>query len=116
MTFRNIESLGQSTEILGLIAKRQQLIGANIANVDTPGYTRKTLDFSQYLGNAAGAMETKLSKEMGASAVVSENTGEKVNVADELIDLQNNSLLYTVATRRVSSVISEMKTVLNVGK
>ena len=38
------------------------------------------------------------------------------DIAEELTEMQKNSLLYTMATRRMSNIITEMKTVINVGK
>ena len=42
-------------------------------------------------------------------------TNEKIDAANELSEIQKNSLLYTVATRRITSLITEMKTVINMG-
>lgn len=114
--FNPIQSFGKSAQILNLVAKRQKLLTTNVANVDTPGYVRQDINFASYLGNANGPMETKLSLEMGASAVVSQETGEGVNVPDELVCMQENSLLYTMATRRMSNIITMMKSALNVGR
>ena len=35
--------------MLDLAAQRQRALGMNIANVDTPGYVRKDIDFADYL-------------------------------------------------------------------
>ena len=40
----------------------------------------------------------------------------EINPADELTAMQKNSILYTMATRRMSNIITQMKTVINVGK
>ena len=37
-------------------------------------------------------------------------------LSEELAEMQKNSLMYTMATRRMSNIITEMKTVINVGK
>ena len=116
VAFNPVDSFGRTSQVLNLVAKRQKLLTQNIANVDTPGYVRQDLDFATCLGNASGPLETRLSKEMGTTSVVQQGTAEGVNVADELIGMQENSLIYTMATRRMSNVISMMKTVLNVGK
>ena len=42
--------------------------------------------------------------------------GEPLDQADELLKMQENSILYSMATRRMSNIITEMKTVVNVGK
>ena len=116
MTFSSIDPMNNTGEILDLIAKKQKVIGENLANIDTPGYVRKDINFGQYLGNGTSPLETKLSSKLGPSPVGEEEVGGEVNPANELMALQKNALLYTMATRRMSSIITEMKTVINVGK
>lgn len=116
VSFNPVDSFARTSQILGLAAKRQKLLTENVANVDTPNYVRQDIDFASYLGNANGPMETKLSREMGSTKIVTQDAGVGVNVADELIGMQENSLIYTMATRRMSNVINMMKTVVNVGK
>ena len=101
--------------ILDLIAQKQQVLSANLANMDTPGYIRKDLDFSQYLGTMNSPLETQLSQKLGASGVIQDQQGG-VNPVNELVEMQKMSVLYSVAARRMSSIISEMKTIVNVGK
>jgi len=103
--------------ILDLIATKQKALGENLANIDTPGYTRKDVNFGQYLNSGSGnALENKLTAKFGSSPILEQDTGEVVNPANELMEMQKNSLLYTMATRRMSNIITEMKTVINVGK
>ncbi len=105
--------------MLNLIAAKQKVLGENLANIDTPGYTRKDVNFGEYLSNNGNSLETKLSAKFGSSnseLIRSNDTGEAVNPANELMEMQKNSLLYTMATRRMSSIITEMRTVINVGK
>ena len=101
--------------ILDLVAQRQRALGMNIANVDTPGYVRKDIDFADYLGSMGSRLETDLSARLGPSGVI-EKQEEGVNVAQELAQMQENSILYAMATREMSSIITQMKTVINVGK
>jgi len=102
--------------MLDLIAQRQRAIGSNIANVDTPNYVRKDINFQNYLGTMNSPLETKLSAMLGPSCIMEDQEHEKIDIANELNAMQQNSLLYTMATRRMSSIITEMKTVINVGK
>ena len=60
-------------------------------------------------------LETDLSARLGPSGVI-EKQEEGVNVAQELAQMQENSILYAMATREMSSIITQMKTVINVGK
>lgn len=114
--FTSIDSSNNINLMLDLIAQRQRAIGSNLANIDTPNYVRKDIDFGTYLGTMNSPLETKLSTILGPSGVIEDRVNEKIDVANELNAMQQNSLLYTMATRRMSSIITEMKTVINVGK
>lgn len=116
MTFTPINSMNQTNLILDLISSKQKAIGSNLANMDTPGYVRKDVDFSQYLGSMNSPLETEMSTKMGASGVVEQRSYEEINPANELMELQKNSLLYSMATRRMSNIVTQMRTVINVGK
>ncbi len=116
MTFTSIDSMSKTNLMLDLISQRQRALGSNVANVDTPGYVRRDIDFSQYLGSMNSPLETKLSTKLGPSGVIEDRRKQDVDIAEELTEMQKNSILYTMATRRMSNIITEMKTVINVGK
>ena len=114
--FTPLDHMGKVGLMMDLITQRQVALGSNRANMDTPGYVRRDVDFSEYLGSMNSPLETKLSERLGASAVISQRTYEEIRPDKELMELQQNALLYTMATRRMSNIITEMKTVINVGK
>ncbi len=114
--FTALDNMGKVGLMMDLITQRQVALGSNLANMDTPGYVRRDVNFSEYLGTMNSPLETKLSEKLGASAVISERTYEEIRPDKEFMELQNNALLYTMATRRMSNIITEMKTVINVGK
>ncbi len=116
MTFTSLDAMGKTTLMLDLISQRQRALGSNIANVDTPGYVRKDIDFSQYLGSMNSPIETKLSTALGPSGVIEDRQKQEIDIAEELSEVQRNSLMYTMATRRMSNIITQMKTAINVGK
>lgn len=111
-----IDSMGKVSLMLDLISQKQRALGSNIANVDTPGYIRQDVDFGQYLNTMNSPLETQLSEKLGPSAIAECRNEEPVNSADELLKIQENSILYSMATRRMSNIITAMKTVVNVGK
>ena len=51
MSYTSLDPMNRASLMLDLISQRQRVLGSNIANVDTPGYVRKDIDFSTYLGN-----------------------------------------------------------------
>jgi len=114
MSYASLDSIGKTSLALSLISQKQRSLSANIANVDTPGYVRRDLDFASYLGT--GALETKLAQRMGPCPVFPDYEQEEINPANELTQMQRNSILYSMASRRMSNIISQMKTVINVGK
>lgn len=117
MNFNPLDSIAQTSVMMDMIAQKQKVLSTNLANMDTPGYNRKDVDFAQLLGTAGTSpLETKLSSKLGTSGMIEAQTGQPVKAADELIAMQNNSILYSIAARRISTAISSMRTVLSVGK
>lgn len=110
------DSLGKVNLMLDLVSQRQRALSANLANIDTPGYVRKDISFGQYLGTMNSPLETELSTKLGASAVIQDQEQGPIDPARELTEMQKNSLLYAVAARQMSTIVNEMKTVINVGK
>lgn len=114
--FTSLDNMGKVSLMMDLITQRQRALGSNLANVDTPGYVRRDINFSDYLGSMNSPLETKLSEKLGPSGVIEQKTYEEIDPANELMQIQQNSILYSMATRRMSNIITEMKTVINVGK
>ena len=108
--------MGKVSLMLDLISQKQRALGSNIANVDTPGYIRQDVDFGQYLSTMNRPLETRLSEKLGPSAITEDRYEEPVNPANELLKIQENAILYSMATRRMSNIITAMKTAINVGK
>ena len=116
MSFTSLDPMGKANLMMDLISQRQRALGSNIANMDTPGYVRRDIDFSQYLGSMNSPLETKLSTQLGPSGILEDRQRSEIDVAEEFAEMQKNALLYSMATRRMSNVINQMKTVINVGK
>lgn len=110
-----MNSISRTLGALDLIAEKHKALTSNLANMDTPNYRRKDISFAQYLGTASSPLETALSAKMGPSPVTVQTSNERIDAANELSEIQKNSLLYTVAARRMTSLITEMKTVINMG-
>ncbi len=114
--FTSLDNMGKVTLMMDLISQRQRALGANLANIDTPGYVRRDINFGDYLNSMNSPLETKLSEALGPSGVIEERHYEEIDPAQELMKIQQNSILYTMATRRMTNIVTEMKTVINVGK
>jgi len=109
MSIRSLDPMQSTGSILDLISKKQKLIGENLANLDTPGYHRKDIDFGKYMADNSSTLEAGITEKFGTSPVFEQSSQDLINPADELMELQKNSLLYTMATRRMSCIAPSAK-------
>lgn len=107
--------IDRSALILDVLSKKQEAISTNIANVNTPNYVRRDVNFGQVLGSLNSPVETKLSEKLGPSPF-DQTQGGKVNVTSELIEMQKNLLFYSVASRRITTVVNELKSISQLGR
>lgn len=108
-------AFGDSSKVLNLLSAKQQMISENLANMNTPGYKKKDINFSQYLAGNGSSLETKLSQKLGPSPMMTE-TGGEVSSTEELMEMQKVQVFYTVATRQMTSVIQQLKQVAQAGR
>ena len=108
--------MNNSQKMLGLISQRQEALADNIANMHTIGYKRRDVDFSQYLNTGEiSKFEAKIIDKYGPSPVMSTHSqGGTKPPEEELSLMQENYLLYSVASKQLSSTITEIKNALNV--
>lgn len=116
MSLVPLNLLHEPQRMLSLIAQRQEALSDNIANMHTVGYQRKDVDFSQYLNTGkASSLESRLIEQYGPTPISSSASGgENISTEDELALMQQNYILYSIATRNLSSTITQIKTALNV--
>lgn len=115
MPFHLTEELDKTNFILDLIGAKQKAVSTNLANLNTPGYVRNDVDFEQYLKSYNKPLETDLSRRMGSMSLA-RGGEQEINMTEELIAMQKNALFYTVATRRASKILEELKTVTQIGR
>lgn len=115
MGFVPFNKIDKSSMVLNLISKQQEAVSSNLANINTPGYQKQNVSFEKMLTSLEHPLETKLTKKLGQSQVFT-NDGGKVVASEEMLKMQKNFLFYTMATRRVSNIATELRTVINVGK
>ena len=112
------------------LARRQQVISGNLANVDTPGYRASTVDFETALQRAEGA-DGRLRLEVtraGHLAAPNSNSldavqlvartggstradGNNVNVDQELMELSATGIEYQALTQLVSKKMLLLKSI-----
>jgi flagellar basal-body rod protein FlgB len=123
---KTIKALNASIQMRQL---RQNVINANIANSETPGYRAKKMDFEAALGSAIdredlGKMHTEHSDHflMGEGSIGRlkadvydnpeinyNNDGNTVDLEQEMANQLQNSLMYDAATRLINKKLAALK-------
>src|SRR5437868_1293528 len=101
----NVSGLGVLAQLLDVAALRHRVIAQNVANVNTPGYRRRAVEFE---GDLAKALATPGPTPLVKPKVVIEDGPERVdgNTVDidrEMNALAKNALLYQAAATVVQS-------------
>ena len=116
MFFNDDSYIKPISNVLNVISQKQKITSVNIANAQTPGYIARKASFADLL-QSNNLFETSLSQRMGGHfREIDQYSGAPVDLQQELIDMQKNSLFYSMATRRASSIFTGLKTVSGVGR
>jgi flagellar basal-body rod protein FlgB len=116
-TFKTIE------KSLNILNKRQILINSNIANLDTPGYEAREINFREALDNAIntktiGMFQTHprhfapIDEYLGNVYVDTDQTSNGVNCVDidkEMAKLAENNLLYRTGVEVLLKKLAALK-------
>lgn len=98
---------------LDLVAKRQRLTAANIANADTPGYRTRDLDFQfEYVSLTPGAAPRVI--EVPDLAV--KNDGNNVSTDREARMLAENALRFNIAANLLKAQVRLTRQALSEGR
>ncbi|MFX8715878.1 hypothetical protein ABTM38_19610, partial [Acinetobacter baumannii] len=81
-----------------------------------PGYTAREVSFADLL-KTDNPFETDLSRKMGSKmSEIASSTGQPVDLQKEMIEMQKNSLYYSMVTRRASSIFTSLKAAAQIGR
>lgn len=92
---------------ISILNKRQTVISSNIANVDTPNYKAKDIDFENELQNIHQALLKNKKVEVNSNNIElievggpkMRNDGNNVNIDREIGESAKNTILIQFATR-----------------
>lgn len=93
--------------------KRQKAISNNIANVDTPGYKRKDVDFISVLKKEVGERQD-LNIE-SSSDTKYRNDGNNVDIDYEMAEMAKTNLYYNTLAQRISGKFNRLNEVISKG-
>lgn len=105
-------------EMLSAADLRHQVISQNIANVNTPGYKRQDLEFSDLLakvlsdpdGNNLGDVETRVFEVTG---MPERADGNSVDIDLELGQLSKNAMKYQTFAQVLASNLAMMRSAIS---
>ncbi|HTB82194.1 MAG TPA: flagellar basal body rod protein FlgB [Candidatus Sulfotelmatobacter sp.] len=102
---------------LDAVALRQEAIANNLANLETPGYRRVDLSpgFEKQLEQASAsgdsgqlaALQPTLAPD--ATAKPSSKDGNTVKLEDELMRMNQNTMVHAMETQMVSGMLAKMR-------
>lgn len=123
------DALQAARVALGGLSRRQEAIGSNVANIDTPGYQRRAVEFEQDLAAALRRTNARVAlaqtdprhiatASVGAprnpnavtprDVVAGRNDGNQVSIDEEMTLLAETQLRYqaltTTVTRRLATL------------
>jgi flagellar basal-body rod protein FlgB len=105
-------------QYMTMLSARQKLVSSNIANIDTPGYKTKDLDFDSELQSAQ--LRTAKSAQPGALAydvpgLRVKNDGNNVDLDRESRLLAENGLRFSIASNIVRNQLKAIRAAITGG-
>ena len=110
---RMLDRVSQQLEkYMDLVAARQKLVTANIANIDTPGYRTKDIQFQQEFQSLA---EGETPRVVDVPNLKVKNDGNDVSLDREARMLSENNLRFTLAENILHDRIKEIRSAIQGG-
>jgi flagellar basal-body rod protein FlgB len=103
---------GQLERYMDLLSARQKLVASNVANVDTPGYRTRDIDFQSEFLNA-GAAPPQIIEPKGLKI---KNDGNNVSLDRESRLMAENALRFQLAAQLIKSQVRSVRSAIQEGK
>jgi flagellar basal-body rod protein FlgB len=103
----------QIEHYMNLLSARQKLVASNIANVDTPGYKTKDIDFQfEFMS----LMEGGTPNVVEAPGLTVKNDGNNVSLDREARLLSENALRFNLASSLMKTQLKLINSAIQEGK
>lgn len=112
----NIPILSQLENYLSLTGKRETVLASNVANVDTPGYHTRDINFQHELSRAFSSADTVQTPSVQVSTVsglMERPDGNNVDMDRESVLLSEAQLQYQVGTQLMKSHFHQLMSAIN---
>ncbi len=112
-----MEVMGLLEKALDIRAFYHRILASNIANVETPGYKEKDIDFRKELDSLTGGtahieVKEKKNAEDGIAAV----DGNSVGLEDQIVKMTENTLMFNSLVQMISKKFSMIRYAINEGR
>ena len=102
---------GQIERYMDLLSARQKLVASNIANVDTPGYRTRDIDFQTEFSDAMGGDP----RVTGVAGLQVKSDGNDVSLDRESRLLAENALRFQLASNLMRSQLRLVRSAIDGG-
>ena len=111
----NVSILSQLESYLSLTNQRETVIASNMANVDTPGYRTKDVDFEHELSRAMAVPDgsTPHAAVSDVSGLLERPDGNNVDIDREAMKLSEVQLQYQMGTQLMKDRFHQIMTAIN---
>jgi flagellar basal-body rod protein FlgB len=109
-----LERLASTLEhYMDLLSARQKLVASNIANIDTPGYKTKDIDFQAEFRALIEGTQPRAEEVAGLAA---RNDGNNVSMDREARMLAENALRFSLASNLARAEIRAVRAAIQEGR
>ncbi len=109
-----LDPIGNRLEqYMDLLSARQKLVASNVANVDTPGYKTRDIDFNlEFMGRVEGLGPDVIEP----AGLKTRNDGNNVNLDRESRLLAENAIRFNAAANLLRSQLRVIRSAIQEGK
>ncbi len=108
-------TIEQLSRYLDLASRRQSLVSGNIANIDTPGYQTRDVDFAAELQRVLSGGNS-MSTEVNVRGLVSRPDGNNVSADREGLLLAQTQLQFQTGVELLRSQLQRLSVAINEGR
>lgn len=91
------------------LAERQRVINDNLANVETPGYVAKKVQFEDALLRAVRSGDGHVTPTVVRSTAPALPNGNNVQIDQEMVALEDTTLRYQLAVEAITAKLSVLR-------
>lgn len=101
---------------LNIRAHYHKVLSGNIANVETPNYKEKDIDFQAEIQRNFGSTNNIEIRESNDGDVIGSLDGNTVNMENQIVKMTENHMLFTSLVQVISKKFSMMRYIINEGR